>query len=72
MGVYEDEAGARRANQNGLLKVIAEAAASQPGDVMRDDGNVDTAFADAPRERMWRVRARVSTPVSAAIFALAK
>jgi isoquinoline 1-oxidoreductase beta subunit len=44
----------------GLLAVIAEAAASGAGDVMRNDGDVDTAFADAPRERI--VEAEYSVP----------
>lgn len=44
----------------GLMKVIAEAAASSEGDVMRDDGDVDTAFADAPRDRV--VESEYSVP----------
>lgn len=43
----------------GLLQVIADAAASAAGDVMRDDGNVDVAFADAPQERVVEAEYRV-------------
>ncbi len=33
-----------------IAKVLADSAVSPDGAAMRDDGNVDTAFADAPRE----------------------
>lgn len=46
-------------DSEGLLKVIAEAAASGEGDVMRDDGDVEVAFADAPQERMLEAEYRV-------------
>lgn len=46
-------------DSEGLMKVIAEAAASGAGDVMRDDGDVDTAFADAPREKIVEAEYRV-------------
>ncbi len=43
----------------GLMAVIADAAASGDGDVMRNDGDVDAAFADAPRERVIEAEYRV-------------
>lgn len=42
-----------------IMKVIADAAATGEGAVMRDDGNVDTAFADAPRDRLFEAEYRV-------------
>lgn len=39
-------------DSDAIMKVIAEAAASGEGDVMRNDGDVEVAFADAPRERL--------------------
>lgn len=35
-----------------IMDVIADAAAHGDGDVMRDEGDVEAAFADAPRERL--------------------
>jgi isoquinoline 1-oxidoreductase subunit beta len=43
-----------------ILKVIADAAATGDGSVMRDDGDVEVAFADAPRERL--IEAEYSVP----------
>ena len=43
-----------------ILKVIADSAAAGEGSVMRDDGDVDVAFADAPRERV--IEADYSVP----------
>jgi len=47
------------ADSAGLMAVIADAAASGSGDVMRNDGDVDVAFADAPRERLVAAEYRV-------------
>ncbi len=41
------------------LWAALEDAAGQPGSSMRDDGDVETAFADAPRERMVEAEYRV-------------
>ncbi len=46
-------------DSDGLMKVIADAAMSGDGDVMRDDGDVDAAFADAPREKLIEAEYRV-------------
>jgi isoquinoline 1-oxidoreductase beta subunit len=43
-----------------IAKVLSDGLASPDGFVMRDDGNVDTAFADAPREKV--VEADYSVP----------
>ncbi|HTV68276.1 MAG TPA: molybdopterin cofactor-binding domain-containing protein [Rhizobiaceae bacterium] len=43
----------------GLMQIIADAAAAGDGSVMRDDGDVDVAFADAPRDRMVEAEYRV-------------
>lgn len=42
-----------------LLKVVSDSAASGEGSVMRDDGDVDVAFADAPRDRILEAEYRV-------------
>jgi isoquinoline 1-oxidoreductase beta subunit len=42
-----------------LMAVIADAAASNDGDVMRDDGDVDVAFEDAPQEKIVEAEYRV-------------
>lgn len=48
----EWEKSANPPDSEGLIKVIADAAMSGDGDVMRDDGDVEAAFADAPREKL--------------------
>jgi isoquinoline 1-oxidoreductase beta subunit len=40
------------ADSAGIAKALQEALASGAGSALRDDGNVDTAFADAPRESL--------------------
>lgn len=55
----EWEKSANPQDSEGLMKIIAEAAASGEGDVMRDDGDVDAAFADAPKERVIEAGYRV-------------
>lgn len=40
------------ADSTALRKALHEALASGAGSALRDDGNVDTAFADAPRDRI--------------------
>ncbi|MCO5064622.1 MAG: molybdopterin-dependent oxidoreductase [Rhizobiaceae bacterium] len=44
---------------DGLMQAIAEAAAKGEGDVMRDDGDVDVAFADAPQAQLVEAEYRV-------------
>jgi len=44
----------------GIMAMIADAAKSGSATAMRDDGNVDTAFADAPQERL--IEAEYSVP----------
>jgi isoquinoline 1-oxidoreductase beta subunit len=39
-------------DDEGIHKALEAAMAGRDGSAMRDDGDVDTAFADAPRERM--------------------
>jgi len=46
-------------DSDAIMTIIAEAAATGAGDVMRDDGDVDVAFADAPRERLVEAEYRV-------------
>lgn len=41
-----------------IMEVIAQATSGE-GDVMRDDGDVDTAFADAPRDKLLEAEYRV-------------
>ena len=43
----------------GLVEVIADAAARGKGSALRDDGDVDIAFADAPQERVLEAEYRV-------------
>lgn len=40
------------ADSAAIAKTLADALASNDGSAMRDDGDVDTAFADAPRDRI--------------------
>lgn len=47
------------ANEAGLWAAIEDAADSEAGSAMRDDGDVELAFADAPRERMVEAEYRV-------------
>lgn len=48
------------ADSAGISKVLADRLAKADGDVMRDDGDVDTAFADAPADKV--IRASYSVP----------
>jgi len=47
------------ADSDGLMSAIADAATNGAGDVMRNDGDVDVEFADAPRERLVEAEYRV-------------
>ncbi|WP_274626906.1 xanthine dehydrogenase family protein molybdopterin-binding subunit [Arvimicrobium flavum] len=47
------------ADSDGIFAVIAEAAAQGEGTALRDDGDVDVAFADAPQERVIEAEYRV-------------
>jgi isoquinoline 1-oxidoreductase beta subunit len=47
-------------DSDAIAKALTDSLASQEGSVMRDDGDVDTAFADAPRDRI--VEAEYSVP----------
>lgn len=44
---------------DGIMDVIAKASKSHDGDNLRNDGAVDTAFADAPRENLVEAEYRV-------------
>jgi isoquinoline 1-oxidoreductase beta subunit len=48
------------ATNDGIMAVIAEAAKSGDASAMRDDGDVDAAFADAPQDRV--IEAEYSVP----------
>lgn len=47
------------ADEEGLWQTIADAADREAGSALRDDGDVDAAFADAPRERIVEAEYRV-------------
>src|SRR5690606_26890416 len=46
-------------DSDAIMSGIADAAAKGEGAVMRDDGDVDAAFADAPQERLLEAEYRV-------------
>ncbi|MGC4026080.1 MAG: molybdopterin-dependent oxidoreductase [Mesorhizobium sp.] len=47
------------ADTDGLMQVIADAATKGEGDVMRNDGDVEAAFADAPQAQLIEAEYRV-------------
>ncbi len=44
---------------DGIFKIMSDTASKGDGDVLRDDGDVDIAFADAPREELIKAEYRV-------------